>query len=406
MGLSGLNRRLPRIRPSTRYGHFVANGDQSDSAFLAFLASLRRRGHEAQFTQMIAGACKSDPQFAADFVRTLVRAAGDRGTHVQVPERLICRPEEVVYSELGRDLGRVDLVFRDPDADFLLLVELKLHSAYGNEQLERYQQALESFPGDRRYLVAVTVASPFVGEATVSTDPRWLGSLRWATIVTQLRALRHESPAVETAWRGCLDLMRDQGDFGLMDIDPTSVAAWARALEGEEVLKHLLREAAIPVESMLSSSQFPVPEARLIARGKARSQPVVPWRGRLHVPYSVGSQPNEPRFRIQFHARGGIAMFSCEARYEHRKEHVRKNPAIEAASSFLDRADYEIGTDYEGWYWSKSLDPSGWFSSATPLQELLDFTRSAIDELAESAVWTALQSHTPVTPLTETPKAT
>ncbi len=357
---------------------------------------MRRNGDEAQFTQMIAAACRSDQHFAGRFVHALVQSTGERGAGTSVPEELDCRAEETVYSQDGRDLGRVDLVFRC-GIDFVALVELKLHSAYGHEQLDRYREALEALPGDARYLIAVTVTAPFSGEESVREDPRWLGSVRWSRVFDELRSIRHRSPAVETTWQAALDLMRANGDFGLMDIDPSAVTAWARALEGEEVLRYLLREAAAPVEAMLANPSVPIPDARLIARGKKRTQAVVPWRGRLHVPYAVGSDPSEPRFRLQFLARDGGVSLSCEARYEHPKEQVMTDPAVEASTIRLRNAGFDAGTDYEGWYWSKSIDPTPWFAEHDPLQSLLEFARRAIEELATSAIWTALAHRSPTT---------
>lgn len=362
---------------------------------------MRRHGNEAQFTQMIAAACGSDPRFASQFVGVLVRAAGERGAQVAVPSELSCRAEQAVHSLDGRDLGRVDLVFRHEE-HFVLLVELKLHSAYGHEQLVRYQEALDTFPGDRRHLMAVTVTSPFSGEAVVRDDPRWLGSVRWSRLFDQLRSIRHRSAAVETTWRAALDLMRRTGDFGPMNIDPSAISAWARALEGEQALKHLLREAATPVEAMLTTPRAAAPHTHVIARGKNKTQPVVPWRGRLHVAYAVASDIVEPRFRIQFLARDGAVSFSCEARYEHPKEPVTSDPSVEAATNRLRTAGFSVGTDYEGWYWAKTTDPSRWFTDNDPLQPLLEFSRTAIEELMASEIWTALADRSPVTPVTST----
>jgi hypothetical protein len=369
----------------------------ADDALSTFLASMRRTRDEAQFTQMIAGACASDPRFAGDLVRAMTRSAAGGDERLRVPVELSCRAEKTVFSNAGHDLGRVDLVFRDKEG-FTLLVELKLHSAYGHDQLDRYRRALDAVPGSTRFLVAVTVNSPFSGEDSVSGDPRWLGSVRWSQIFTELRAMKHRSSGVESAWRAALDLMRKQGDSGLMDFDPSAVSAWARALEGEQVLKHLLREAARPVAAMLAETAEPIPAAHLIARGKNQTQPVVPWRGRLHVPYAVGSSTTEPRFRIQFLARDGAVSFSCEARYEHPKEQVMDVSAINEASVRLRKSGYAVDRDGEGWYWAKATDPTPWLMSPDPLQAMLEFTKSAVDELAASSIWNALGGVTPSTP--------
>ena len=77
------------------------------------------------------------------------------------------------------DLGRVNLIFRDDDRELCLLVELKLGSAYGDRQLERYLDALDALPARRKALIAVTATSPLAGEDEVASDDHWLGSLRF-----------------------------------------------------------------------------------------------------------------------------------------------------------------------------------------------------------------------------------
>lgn len=154
------------------------------------LAALRRRGHEAQLTQVLAAFARADPWFARELVAALLARAPERERVEalgELPAKLECRAEMPVKGIGGQDLGRVDLSFKDPGWSFRLLVELKLFSAYGDEQLDRYLEALDALPAPNARLLAVTTHPPLSGEAAVASDPRWLGSVRWAQVFERLR---------------------------------------------------------------------------------------------------------------------------------------------------------------------------------------------------------------------------
>src|SRR4051812_16953133 len=126
----------------------------------ALLWGLRRRGDEAQLTRVIASIAGVDRRFGAQFVRVVLDAAeaGALADNVRafrggaVPDALDCRAEE----SLGEE-GRVDLRFDGPG--LTLLVENKLYSGYGHDQVLRYLRAIRRLPrGTSSALVAVTRA--------------------------------------------------------------------------------------------------------------------------------------------------------------------------------------------------------------------------------------------------------
>jgi hypothetical protein len=155
----------------------------------ALIRGLRLRAHEAQLTQAVAAVAASDPRFASAFVGLVLdvaRADSRHSANVTAmgipPPQLDCRAEESVYDEHDLGLGRVDLRF-DGGEDFTLLVENKLFSGFGHEQLNRYQAALEFLPEERRRsgLVAITRDVPTHGELDAGAE-RWLGAVRWARL--------------------------------------------------------------------------------------------------------------------------------------------------------------------------------------------------------------------------------
>ncbi len=121
-------------------------GDGSAGAVARVLRVLRKVADEAQWTQVIASIAVQDPEFASGLAAAWIAAAPNEAARKSlgvVPERVSCRAERTLTDADGGDQGRVDLVFSDDRGDFTLLCELKLHSDYGNLQLERYVTALE-----------------------------------------------------------------------------------------------------------------------------------------------------------------------------------------------------------------------------------------------------------------------
>jgi hypothetical protein len=193
-----------------------------------------------------------------------------------------------------------------------------------------------------------------------------------------------------------------------MDIDAGAVSAWAKGFSGERALRHLLREAAVPVADALTAAVDPAPDGapavELLARGRNGSQPVIPWKGRLHVAYAVPATAQEPRFRLQFMAHGDSVAFTAEARFEHPRERVDDAPAVVRATDVLRREGFAHGVDGEGWYWSRRHDPLPWFEGNDALARLIDAARADIAHLSASGLWPALEvrgAATEATPVTD-----
>ncbi len=136
----------------------------------------------------------------------------------------------------------MDLRFDEPSGHFSLLAELKLFSGYGESQLERYLEGLDSLAVERSGLLAVTRDLPQEGENEVSDDARWLGSVRWGRVFDDLRALELGDPVLGSAWTGLLDILRADGDFGTVMLDADAARAWSRAVEGRDALIAVMNE--------------------------------------------------------------------------------------------------------------------------------------------------------------------
>ena len=226
----------------------------------AIIRGLRRRGDETQFTQILWSISEAQPEFASAFVRVLLDAA--RANHPEkvarlepVPTALTCRAEVV----LGENLGRLDLRFDDV-ADFTLFVENKLYSGYGQDQVDRYLAALELLPAGRQRtaLVAVTRDIPGYGEPPAEREG-WLGSIRWATVLPELRRLPLPPPLGEH-WRLLLGLMNEEGDLGMTKPNTNAIQDWANYATGSEELEKLLlqvRDNALGALHELLAAQYP-----------------------------------------------------------------------------------------------------------------------------------------------------
>lgn len=380
----------------------------SDPSFRAFLRAMRRPRGEAQWTQMIAALAKADPAFASRLASVLIEAAprrDERGRLGAVPERLICTPEVVLSGVAGQDLGRVDLRFVDElEKQFEVLAELKLGASYGWQQLERYLAALDASSLPRQALVAVTTLAEHAGEETVEADTRWLGSIRWAQIFDTLRRLEHSDPLLGGAWRSALDLLREQGDFGPMDLDDTAIHAWARRDDAEAILRYFLNELAQPALAHLRNALDDQPNegaADLIRRGQ--SAVIWPWRNSMHLKYAIPAAAGEERLRLQFLAHGGKSYFTVEARYQHPKEDLRDVSVLTDANAKLGDA-FSLGNDGYGYYWARVVETEQWLRGDSTLDELLAIARDNIGQLVSSGIFTALARLTPASPTSGAPE--
>lgn len=220
----------------------------------AIVSGLRKPRDETQLTGVISAIAGTDATFAAGFATALLEqvridcpTAGAQiaATLAAVPEQITCASERSLYDERGSRLGRVDLIFEsEEDETFVLVVENKLYSGFGHEQLARYQAGLRFVRGSgarRGGLVALTRDVPTSGELA-RDEEEWLGSVRWARLLPRLRRLRAEDDGVNRQWQLLLDVLDEQGDLGMTKIDADAVRAWSKYDAGRLQLRWLLEQ--------------------------------------------------------------------------------------------------------------------------------------------------------------------
>jgi hypothetical protein len=167
------------------------------------------------------------------------------------PPTVDCDTEHTLYGTDGTSLGRVDLRLDGGEA-FTLLVENKLHSGFGYEQLERYQAALRSLPAGRRAgLIAITRDVPSYGELMPGAEG-WLGAIRWARLYDKgLAELPVGDHDIALQWKLLLEIMHDQGDLGVTAVDSNLIIAWSRFEEARQHLVAILGDIRQPALDIL-----------------------------------------------------------------------------------------------------------------------------------------------------------
>lgn len=244
------------------------------------IRSLRYTGDEVQLGRILAAICQ-DPAVASPFVRAVIGAAqgGEQKARRRVeavPDDVTCMDERILRARVGRtalrrrfkDAGRVDLDFA-ATGGWRMLVELKLGSRFGKQQLERYS---EQSP------VAAVVRDP--GRVPDLTgNANWVGAAGWSALSPALRTLPLEGRAADE-WHALLDVLEDDGDLSVISRPPAEVVEADALLSsvtealvshvGQQIV-HVHGEAAQPFASRL--------RARKAAAGRG------PWVG-----FGIGTQ--------------------------------------------------------------------------------------------------------------------
>ena len=372
------------------------------SAVEEVLRSLRWTGDEAQVTQAIAAFAGGDRRFASDLAKALV-GVSPHGEHLgPVPDELICGAESHLFDAKYQDLGYVDLRFESPDADFTLFVELKLHAGYGDRQLERYIDALEALPSGNSGLLAVTSHLPRYGEDEVIDNPKWLGSVRWSEVYDALTRLKHDDKVTAPLWPALLKIIREQGDFGLMNIDPANIRGWSRWKQGRSTLIALLESIHEPalelVQRKLADAQGIEPNDELASYVRFKGSRLVwPWGDSINLQIAVPASNDTERIRIQVAGGRDIPVFTTEARHEDARPLLReREPALMKATKRLRQRGFdEPGYDY-GSYWSRPHPPEEWLDKGDQIQEaLMELIEQDLDALIESGILEGLPAAEP-----------
>lgn len=348
------------------------------------LAALRHTGDEVHWTQVIAAVAHQDQQFVDAFAALVLSAAphADRSALLPKPSGLRCHAEQwLTDPRTGTSAGRVDLVFRSPDDGFLLLVELKLHSPYGGQQLEGYLSALSDRPAGSAALVSITTALPEHGEDAVENQPRWLGSLRWSQLFDSLWDLPISDTELQDMWRAMLAVLRAQGDFGPMDVDTETIAAWGAGPKGRAQLDAFLRDLG--------------PKARAAHRAELTRAYVSGGYDHLYLRFD-DPVLKEERFRLQFIASGTDVWFRTEVRYPHPKEGL----TIELQAITASLKSQGLIYENDGWshVWAGAWSMSEWLDPTDPIEKLAELMCTAIDAVNASGILPALSALQPSTP--------
>lgn len=207
----------------------------------SLIRALRKSGGEVELTQALAAIFSHERGLAREFVEILVRHA-PRGD--AVAGRLDLPPELSCYAEKKVEQGRADLIFVGEGA-WHICVELKIHAGYGDDQISRY---LKSVPaGDRSLVLAITRTVPSDGDR--HEDPRWLGSIRWAELLPDLRSLAPKNDALRRQWPLFLDVLESEGSMGFTKADLNLFHAWGATVTARshaedfvEAVRHPIRD--------------------------------------------------------------------------------------------------------------------------------------------------------------------
>lgn len=293
----------------------------------AIMRVLRRPRDEAQLTQLLAAVAGDDEEVASKLAQALVSAAPEENAAQvaalgAVPSRLGCSAEETLRALAGGRHGRVDLRFDDDAGDFTLLAELKLHSAYGSDQVERYRRALRELPADRTAaLIAVTRNVSGIGEPGPATE-QWLGSVRWTKIYDQLLELPIKDDLLRSQWRMLLEIISEQGDFGVEELNRTNVEGWAAYVRTREALGRLIDDLAPKalehLQELLSARDAwagasAEKVARLVTRGHEKKVPHL-TQTTVQARFAIPGGGDQERLRIQFLGGFEQPYFTVEAR--------------------------------------------------------------------------------------------
>jgi hypothetical protein len=273
---------------------------------------LRRAGDEAQVTRAVHSALEAEPSAAGSFVALLLRKAPAEVPVRVEPPALSCRAEEVV------DTGRLDLRFFD-EAEWDVIVELKLYASYGRDQLQRYLDALRDVK--HAYLVAITRDVPTYGEAYLAGEPRWLGSVRWRPLLLGLRDLPFTSDVLATHWRLFLDVLESEGSMGFTRPDANLFATLST-----------VRRAADHADDFLKALQQPLIEGLRHALGphnltadfyraqRGIGRPVISkrWSGILDLQFRVPADSKVSSLRA------GLFAYNPPTRFYVAPQHGRR----------------------------------------------------------------------------------
>jgi hypothetical protein len=310
-----------------------------------------------------------------------------------VPDELDCVAEHHLPGVGGDNLGFVDLRF-DGEPDFTLFVENKLHSGYGRQQVQRYLDALDELPQQRRSgLVAVTRNYPSYGEDEAVGREGWLGSVRWAQLLPALRELKPVSSAVTEQWLTLLAVLEEQGDLGVTVVDTELVEDWSHYLRAREHLASILdglREHALDVlvrevrRKHRVASKDAASEWR---KGQRQAVAVVRDQRSVWVGFSVPAGAPEPCVIVQFDNSFDTPLFTVQA--EPWRAHDRllesDDKQFRHAAKALEQRSFKPDPRRHRW-WANPHSAASWLYTADVHATLAAFIEEDFKAIAESGI--------------------
>lgn len=358
----------------------------------ALMWGLRRRADEAQLTQAIAAIARVDRRFGARFVALVLDAAAD-GTLADnvrafraggLPDELDCRAEE----SLGEE-GRVDLRF--DGGDLTLFMENKLYSGYGHEQVQRYLRSVRRLPrGTRSALVAVTRAVPTYGEPKLDEDERWLGSVRWAHLLSGMRSLPIADTQLASQWQLLLDVLDKQGDLGMTRADADLIRAWARYQDGRSHLSDLLDQIwprALDIVHAEMTAKYgrkgsPEELADVERRGK-QGKVIQRDQNRVFLGFCIPASVKYSPVKAQFSGVYGVPHFTVQV------EPLDAQTRLDAADRQLAAADNELGElgfKSNRRYWARVHEPDEYLDADDVPKRLLELLATDVRLIVTSGI--------------------
>jgi hypothetical protein len=296
-------------------------------------------------------------------------------------------------------VGRVDLRF--DGADFALFVEHKLHSGYGERQVERYLDALGALPPERARagLIAVTRDIPGYGEPPATT-PGWLGSVRWARLLPQLLKLPLPDP-LGSEWRRLLKVMDEDGDLGMTKPNTAAIEAWALHRSGREELEKLLlqiRDGALGALRGAMAERYPaMSEEELTDHhtfGKRGKVPVKHELSRSWIGFRIpASERRDPGLLVQFSNYFRTPHFTVQAEPYDAEDLLNKRATdfVEASRTLL----ASPGFTHERSYWARVHEADEWLLQPDVPERLAALVAADIRIIVASGIFDldVIESH-------------
>lgn len=219
---------------------------------------------ETQLTKALRELMRAQPPLAHLMVRGVLESL-NRGD--EAPGGMITvegeKPASVErWLRAARPVGRTDWVFRAPDDDFELIVEVKIGHVVTEEQVTGYAQSLK---GKRGGVVLLT-RDPTSARID---NPRFLGRVGWHDLVPRLLAARPPSSIEHCLWQALLEQAVEPGGLG------RPAAAWATLdsadpTVGKRILADVARSA---MDELISEAVRTEPfRGTVMRRGRTASR--------------------------------------------------------------------------------------------------------------------------------------